>query len=201
MARPSIGLSVTDTARKVHGTDSAAAAIANTAAANPQSGNPATGPCIAAHKANPAGTSGPFKQRSHPAPVTRGPSAIGVSPNASAPVTAATGLTPAASRAGKAAARSESGHAMPRPNNQCVHVNDGTVAAVATYSVSTVVEVRAMVPAARSFASGTPTNAPTKPSNRASPRNKPITPRLVTPTVRSMPISRRRVITETDTVL
>ncbi len=58
-----------------------------------------------------------------------------------------------------------------------------------------------MAPAASAFASGTPSRAPATLSSSASARKSRITCPRVIPSVRHMPISRRRVMTATERVL
>ncbi len=77
----------------------------------------------------------------------------------------------------------------------------GTVAAVATQKIVTVDDVSLTAPCAISQPRGAPIAHPTTDRHTASPRNSASTFRRDVPTVRSIPISARRVITETETVL
>ena len=65
----------------------------------------------------------------------------------------------------------------------------------------TVEEVSRTAPCASSQPSGAPSAQPSTASAAASPRNSPTTARRATPSVRRRPISLRRVMTDTETVL
>ena len=75
------------------------------------------------------------------------------------------------------------------------------MAAVATQKVETVDDVSRTAPRARTHPSGAPSALPASASASASPRKSDRMVRRDTPTVRNIPISGRRVMTDTDTVL
>ena len=119
----------------------------------------------------------------------------------SSPRTAASGVRRAASSAGAAAATRASGRPTANASPTIRGSSGGTVAEETIQNWLTVEEVSRTAPCASSQPSGAPSAQPSIARAPASPRNSVTTARRVTPSVRSRPISCRRVMTDTATVL
>ena len=162
------------------------------AASMPKTGSPPTGPWAASQAPAANSANGPATAR-------RGSRAR--ASTSSSPRTAASGVRRAASRAGAVAATSASGRPTANASPTIPGSSGGTLADETIQNWLTVEEVSRTAPCASSQPSGAPSAHPSSASAPASPRNNPTTARRVTPRVRSMPISPRRVMTDTETVL
>ena len=162
------------------------------AASMPNTGSPPTGPSVASQAPAAKKANGPVTNRHGSRPrVSR----------SSSPRTAASGVRRAASSAGAAAATRASGRPTANASPTIRGSSGGTVAEETIQNWLTVEEVSRTAPCASSQPSGAPSAQPSIARAPASPRNSVTTARRVTPSVRSRPISCRRVMTDTATVL